>query len=56
MTLLQDGFNNHLKEIFRDMIFENDVRCDGRGLDELRKISCEVGAMMYGKIKLLNFI
>ncbi|XP_061384367.1 polyribonucleotide nucleotidyltransferase 1, mitochondrial [Danaus plexippus] len=43
VTLLQDGFNNHLKEIFRDMIFENDVRCDGRGLDELRKISCEVG-------------
>ncbi|CAH2983536.1 unnamed protein product [Chilo suppressalis] len=39
---LQDAFNAHLREIFRDMIFETDVRCDGRHLDELRKINCEV--------------
>ncbi|XP_059047353.1 polyribonucleotide nucleotidyltransferase 1, mitochondrial [Achroia grisella] len=40
--LLQDYFNTHLKQIFRDMIFESDTRCDGRHLDELRKISCQV--------------
>ncbi|XP_050354463.1 polyribonucleotide nucleotidyltransferase 1, mitochondrial isoform X3 [Nymphalis io] len=43
VTLLQDCFNSNLKQIFRDMIFETDVRCDGRGLDELRKITCEAG-------------
>ncbi|XP_022818079.1 polyribonucleotide nucleotidyltransferase 1, mitochondrial [Spodoptera litura] len=42
VTQLQDCFNNNLKKIFRDMIFETDVRCDGRHLDELRKISCQV--------------
>ncbi|XP_038206983.1 polyribonucleotide nucleotidyltransferase 1, mitochondrial isoform X2 [Zerene cesonia] len=39
---LQDCFNKHLRQTFRDMIFETDTRCDGRGLDDLRKISCEV--------------
>ncbi|XP_063831070.1 polyribonucleotide nucleotidyltransferase 1, mitochondrial [Ostrinia nubilalis] len=39
---LQDAFNANLKQIFRDMIFETDVRCDGRHLDDLRNISCEV--------------
>ncbi|XP_046971467.1 polyribonucleotide nucleotidyltransferase 1, mitochondrial isoform X2 [Vanessa cardui] len=43
VALLQDSFNANLRQIFRDMIFETDVRCDGRGLDDLRKISCEVG-------------
>ncbi|XP_023949906.2 polyribonucleotide nucleotidyltransferase 1, mitochondrial [Bicyclus anynana] len=43
VTVLQDCFNTNLKKIFRDMIFETEVRCDGRGLDDLRKISCEVG-------------
>ncbi|CAH1637903.1 unnamed protein product [Spodoptera littoralis] len=42
VTQLQDCFNDNLKKIFRDMIFETDVRCDGRHLDELRKISCQV--------------
>ncbi|XP_053613337.1 polyribonucleotide nucleotidyltransferase 1, mitochondrial [Plodia interpunctella] len=40
--VLQDCFNANVKEIFREMIFETDVRCDGRHLDELRKISCQV--------------
>ncbi|XP_037293955.1 polyribonucleotide nucleotidyltransferase 1, mitochondrial [Manduca sexta] len=39
---LSDGFNTHLRTIFRDMIFETDTRCDGRHLDELRNISCQV--------------
>ncbi|XP_063387477.1 polyribonucleotide nucleotidyltransferase 1, mitochondrial [Cydia fagiglandana] len=40
---LQECFNSHLRQTFRDMIFETDTRCDGRQLDELRKISCQVG-------------
>ncbi|CAH2241699.1 jg26996 [Pararge aegeria aegeria] len=43
VTILQDCFNTNLRKIFRDMIFETELRCDGRELDELRKISCEVG-------------
>ncbi|XP_075983169.1 polyribonucleotide nucleotidyltransferase 1 [Anticarsia gemmatalis] len=39
---LQDCFNDNLRQIFRDMIFETDVRCDGRHLDQLRNISCQV--------------
>ncbi|XP_072929700.1 polyribonucleotide nucleotidyltransferase 1, mitochondrial isoform X4 [Epargyreus clarus] len=39
---LQDCFNAHLRQTFRDMIFETDTRCDGRHLDDLRKISCDV--------------
>ncbi|XP_026332873.1 polyribonucleotide nucleotidyltransferase 1, mitochondrial [Hyposmocoma kahamanoa] len=42
LTQLQDCFSSHLRQIFRDMIFENDIRCDGRHLDDLRKISCQV--------------
>ncbi|XP_045502579.1 polyribonucleotide nucleotidyltransferase 1, mitochondrial [Colias croceus] len=39
---LQDCFNQHLRQTFRDMIFDTEVRCDGRGLDDLRNISCQV--------------
>ncbi|CAB3249435.1 unnamed protein product [Arctia plantaginis] len=39
---LQECFNANLRQIFRDMIFETDTRCDGRHLDDLRNISCEV--------------
>ncbi|CAG5004092.1 unnamed protein product [Parnassius apollo] len=42
VSLLQDCFNSHLRQLFRDLIFETETRCDGRGLDELRKINCEV--------------
>lgn len=34
-------FNKMVKSIFRELIFQ-DKRCDGRALDELRPISCEV--------------
>lgn len=40
-SILTDEFNKILKEIFRELIF-NHKRCDGRKLDELRPISCEV--------------
>lgn len=42
VTRLQDCFNENLKQIFREMIFETDTRCDGRHLDQLRDISCQV--------------
>lgn len=48
VTQLQDCFNAHLRQTFRDMIFETDVRCDGRHLDELRKISCKVRSFRMG--------
>lgn len=41
-TLIQDSFNFHCKEIFRELIFTEDRRCDGRGLDDIRPISCQV--------------
>lgn len=30
------------KEMFRELIFEKGTRCDGRGLENLRNISCQV--------------
>lgn len=41
-SLIQECFNKCCKNVFRDLIFEEDRRCDGRSLDELRKISCQV--------------
>lgn len=41
-TRLSDGYNKLVKKIFRNLIFEEDKRCDGRGLDDLRDISCQV--------------
>ncbi|KAG9433798.1 polyribonucleotide nucleotidyltransferase 1, mitochondrial [Apis mellifera carnica] len=35
-------FSNISKEIFRSLIFETEKRCDGRGMNELREISCQV--------------
>ncbi|KAK2581723.1 hypothetical protein KPH14_002207 [Odynerus spinipes] len=35
-------FYTIVKQIFRSLIFETNRRCDGRNLDELRKISCQV--------------
>ncbi|XP_011305929.1 polyribonucleotide nucleotidyltransferase 1, mitochondrial [Fopius arisanus] len=37
-----EAFGMISKEIFRSLIFENDLRCDGRRLTELRHISCQV--------------
>lgn len=41
-SLIQECFNKCCKQVFRDLIFEEDRRCDGRTLDEIRKISCQV--------------
>nr|CAD7442960.1 unnamed protein product [Timema bartmani] len=35
-------FNQICKERFRAMIFEDNIRCDGRSMEQLRNISCEV--------------
>ncbi|XP_034939972.1 polyribonucleotide nucleotidyltransferase 1, mitochondrial [Chelonus insularis] len=37
-----EAFNIITKETFRSLVFENDIRCDGRRLDQLRDIKCEV--------------
>lgn len=41
-NLLNDGINKIVKKIFRELIFESNVRCDGRDFDELRPISCQI--------------
>ncbi|XP_026480125.1 polyribonucleotide nucleotidyltransferase 1, mitochondrial-like [Ctenocephalides felis] len=41
-TVIVDEFNKISKKIFRDLIFEDDIRCDGRNLNQLRNISCDV--------------
>ncbi|CAO1433376.1 unnamed protein product [Diamesa tonsa] len=41
-TQITDAFNKYCIEIFRSSIFEDNRRCDGRQLDELRKIACQV--------------
>ncbi|KAK5648579.1 hypothetical protein RI129_003471 [Pyrocoelia pectoralis] len=37
-----DYFSKVTKSVFRDSIFEEEKRCDGREFDELRNIFCEV--------------
>ncbi len=42
---VQEVFLKVLKEIVREMILRERVRPDGRGLEEIRPISCEVGIL-----------
>ncbi len=39
------AFNGALKEVVRDRILNQGIRPDGRGLTEIRPISCEVGLL-----------
>lgn len=39
---ITESFNNFVIKVFRDSIFERNLRCDGRGFDDLRNISCEI--------------
>ncbi|XP_055594857.1 polyribonucleotide nucleotidyltransferase 1, mitochondrial [Uranotaenia lowii] len=41
-ALISDVFNRFTKKVFREMVFEENRRCDGRYLDDVRKISCSV--------------
>lgn len=40
--VVAEAFNRVAKDIFRSVVFERDVRCDGRRLTQLRNISCSV--------------
>lgn len=40
--LIGECFNKFTKSVFREMVFEENRRCDGRYLDDLRKISSSV--------------
>lgn len=39
---ITDALNKHIIEMFREIILEENKRCDGRNFEDLRKISCEV--------------
>ncbi|CAH1972511.1 unnamed protein product [Acanthoscelides obtectus] len=41
-NLINEGYNKIVKKIFRDVIFEEARRCDGREFKQLRDISCKV--------------
>ncbi|XP_057339083.1 polyribonucleotide nucleotidyltransferase 1, mitochondrial-like [Microplitis mediator] len=43
LPAVAEAFNIITREIFRELIFENNVRCDGRKLNELQDIKCKVG-------------
>jgi len=42
VTLLGDLFTDHSRHIVRDLIFQENLRVDGRGITDIRNISCEV--------------
>ncbi|KAJ8924341.1 hypothetical protein NQ315_007137 [Exocentrus adspersus] len=42
LSLAVDAFNKIVRKIFRDVIFEEGKRCDGREFEQLRDISCKV--------------
>lgn len=42
---VKDVFSKMVKEIVRRMILEEGIRPDGRGLTEIRQITCEVGVL-----------
>ncbi|CAH1791369.1 unnamed protein product, partial [Owenia fusiformis] len=41
-SVLSDVFSAVCKQIFRNLILDEKIRCDGRGIGDLRKISCGV--------------
>ncbi|KAI4477078.1 hypothetical protein M0804_013079 [Polistes exclamans] len=42
LRVIENIYYKFVKEIFRSLIFETNIRCDGRKLQELRKITCQV--------------
>ncbi|XP_067012652.2 polyribonucleotide nucleotidyltransferase 1, mitochondrial [Anabrus simplex] len=40
--VVSEIFSKICKDVFRSMILEENIRCDGRTLEQLRNISCEV--------------
>lgn len=45
LTMVKDALHKILKEEVRRLIIEENTRVDGRALDEIRPISCEVGLL-----------
>ncbi|EFA06447.1 polyribonucleotide nucleotidyltransferase 1, mitochondrial isoform X1 [Tribolium castaneum] len=42
MSVFSETYNKIVKQIFRDLVFEEGKRCDGRDYDQLRNIECKV--------------
>ncbi|CAG7821066.1 unnamed protein product [Allacma fusca] len=42
ISLLNEAFTKLTKTILRNQILEEKIRCDGRGITDLRNISCEI--------------
>ncbi|PSN44270.1 Polyribonucleotide nucleotidyltransferase 1 [Blattella germanica] len=42
INAVSDSFSRVCKETFRSLIFEDNIRCDGRSMEDLRNISCQV--------------
>ncbi|XP_056647014.1 polyribonucleotide nucleotidyltransferase 1, mitochondrial [Diorhabda sublineata] len=42
LTLVNEYYNKMVKQVFRDLIFQQEKRCDGRDYNQLRDISCKV--------------
>lgn len=42
LNLASEAYNKIVKDVFRNSIFEEEKRCDGREYDQLRNISCKV--------------
>lgn len=40
--IISESFNKFFKELFRKLILDEEIRCDGRKLTDIRKISCDV--------------
>jgi polyribonucleotide nucleotidyltransferase len=45
LSLLKSIFDDICKEIIRSLIIKENIRVDGRKLDEIRPISCEIGVL-----------
>lgn len=41
-SLIMDAMHNNLKNIYSEIVFKTDKRCDGRLASELRPISCQI--------------
>jgi polyribonucleotide nucleotidyltransferase len=48
LNVLGETYNKFVKQVFRDLIFEEEKRCDGREFDQLRNIECKVN--LYGPL------
>ncbi|XP_018571770.1 polyribonucleotide nucleotidyltransferase 1, mitochondrial [Anoplophora glabripennis] len=42
LGMILEAYNKIVKKMFRNLVFEEEKRCDGREFDQLRDISCKV--------------